>query len=406
MSKIDRSGGVLDSATAPVRVTMLGIRGFPNVQGGVENHAQNLALHLTELGCEVEAVVRSAYVPREKGSEWNKVKITRVWAPRRSGFEALVHTLLGVTIAAWRRPDIVHIHCIGPALLAPVARLCGLKVVVTHHVLNYENEKWGYFGRSILRLGEYVGMIFANGRIAVSQGLARYVEQRYNKKTYFIPNGINNPTPTKETTVLSRFELERGRYILMVARIDEQKRQMDLIEAFARIKKPSWRLALVGGADYSSGYAQKVIEAADSTPGVVLLGQQSGEALAQLYTHAGLFVLPSSHEGQPIAALEAMSYGCPVTLSDIPANREIATRNVQFIEVGNIDRLEAHLRELFDNERPARLDADELEQIRSRHDWRQIAIETLRLYNSARGADGRRAARPKSPAPDAPPRFS
>ena len=40
----------------PLRVSMLGIRGFPNVQGGAENHAEHLAAELVELGCEVEAL--------------------------------------------------------------------------------------------------------------------------------------------------------------------------------------------------------------------------------------------------------------------------------------------------------------------------------------------------------------
>lgn len=38
-------------------------------------------------------------------------------------------------------------------------------------------------------------------------------------------------------------------------------------------------------------------------------------------TNASLFVMPSYHEGLPIALLEAMSYDLDVVVSDIPANR-------------------------------------------------------------------------------------
>src|SRR4029077_2553589 len=51
-------------APRPLRVTMLGVRGFPNVQGGAENHAHHLAESLVALGCDVEVIVRSPYVPR------------------------------------------------------------------------------------------------------------------------------------------------------------------------------------------------------------------------------------------------------------------------------------------------------------------------------------------------------
>jgi len=46
-----------------LRVIMLGLRGFPDVQGGVEAHAEHLCPRLRELGCDVEVIVRSSYMP-------------------------------------------------------------------------------------------------------------------------------------------------------------------------------------------------------------------------------------------------------------------------------------------------------------------------------------------------------
>jgi glycosyltransferase involved in cell wall biosynthesis len=370
-----------------LRVTMLGIRGFPDVQGGAEKHVEKLACALTTLGAAIRVIVRSGYVDRTR-KHWRGITLTPLWAPRVSGFEAFVHSFLGVLRAAIDRPDVLHIHSIGPALFTPLARALGLRVVVTHHVLNYENDKWGRVARGLLRLGEAAGMKFANGRIAVSEGLARQMGRSYGVAVNAIPNGIDKPRVIASTDTVAAFGLTPGRYAVSVARIDEQKRQLDLVAAYARLKSPSWRLALVGGADYSSAYAKQVADAARETPGVVMLGHQSGDALAELYSHAGVFVLPSSHEGQPIAVLEAASYGLPLILSDIAAHRELALPSARLVAVGDVAALAAQLEAFFAAPVPQRMAASDRDRVLARHDWLNIARQTLAVYCEALSNDG------------------
>ena len=57
MTTIERRSEAVRPARPPLRVTMLGLRGFPNVQGGVENHAEHLSCGLAELGCDRAFVV-------------------------------------------------------------------------------------------------------------------------------------------------------------------------------------------------------------------------------------------------------------------------------------------------------------------------------------------------------------
>lgn len=383
MTTIEHAAGKVPQVHVPPRVTMLGIRGFPNVQGGAENHAEHLAAGLVGLGCDVEVIVRSPYVSKGRNRTVGRIKLVSIWSPRLKGVEAFLHTFMGVLRAAWTRPDVLHIHSVGPALFTPLARCFGLRVVVTHHLPNYEAKKWGFVARSILRLGERVGMLFANGRIAVSAGLASRMERTYGVPVVVIPNGISHPRKLQSTTVLRTFGLQPRRYVLTVARIDEQKRQLDLISAFARVGESGWKLAIVGDSDYASEYARTVARAAARTEGVVLLGYQAGDALAELYTHAGLFVLPSSHEGQPIAALEAISYRCPIILSDIPAHREIATSRTEFVRVGDLTELAKRLEVRFAAAADHDLDVLEHQRFMKNHDWREIAEQTLNVYISA-----------------------
>lgn len=372
----------------PLRVMMLGMRGFPDVQGGVEKHTENLALSLTKLNCEVEAITRTTYVP--KGTrELGRIRIVRIWNSRMKGVETFLHTFLGVLYAGWRRPDVLHIHGIGPAFFAPLARVLGLKVVVTYHSLNYQHVKWGPFARTILRIGEWAGIAFSHGRIAVSSGLAEQMKASYQKPIYAIPNGLEKPKPVQSTDVLQAFGLTSGRYVISVARIDEAKRQLDLIAAYARIHEPTFKLALVGEADYIGPYARSVSDAAKNTPGVVLLGRQTGNALAELYTHAGIFVLASGHEGQPIAVLEAASYGLQSVLSDIPAHREIAPPGTQYFDVGDAAGLGRHLVQFFSASELARLPDEERDRILGAHDWDAIAHQTLGIYSETQSPPGR-----------------
>jgi hypothetical protein len=97
---VSRSRQIAADALPGLRVTMLGLRGFPNVQGGVERHVENLSRELSHLGCSVEAIVRSPYVSKNADQEWQGIRLRRLWSPRVKGLEPFVHTFLGVLHAA------------------------------------------------------------------------------------------------------------------------------------------------------------------------------------------------------------------------------------------------------------------------------------------------------------------
>ena len=92
------------------------------VQGGVETHAEHLCPLLVELGCEVEVLVRSPYMPADNGRGWRGRELRARCGRRKSkGLEAIVHSFLGVLYAAVERPDVLHIQAIGPAIMTPLA---------------------------------------------------------------------------------------------------------------------------------------------------------------------------------------------------------------------------------------------------------------------------------------------
>jgi glycosyltransferase involved in cell wall biosynthesis len=367
-----------------MRVMVLGVRGIPAVQGGIETHAEQLYARLANLGCNVEVLVRTPFVPSGRVS-FGSVRLRRIWAPRTPGYEALVHSVLGVLYAGLTRPDVLHIHAIGPAIVTPLARLLGLRVVVTNHGPDYERDKWGRFPKWVLRTGESAGMRFAQARIAISRGIQELIRSRYRRSSDLIPNGSVPVSTQLDTREIAQFGLRHGRYFLQVSRIVPEKRQLDLIKAFSLAHPPGWKLVLVGGAG-PDPYSRQVIAAANA-PGVVLAGFQKGTPLAQLYSHAGAFVLPSSHEGLPIAILEALSYGLPVIASEIPANREINLDADSYFPVGDVQALAQRLTEFA--QAPQNEAACEARRrwVADTYDWDRIARQTYAVYHRVLGLE-------------------
>lgn len=369
----------------PLSIMVVGLRGLVGVQGGIETHARMLYPLLARLGCKIEVVHRSPYYPRaERRRSWHGLTLTYVWSPARPGLETAIHTLLCVLYAAIRRPDILHLHAIGPGLLAPLARLLGLRVVLTHHATDYDREKWGVLAKFLLRAGERLGVQFATQPIAVSPVIQEELQARLGIDVAVVPNGAPRVRRTGGSETLTLHGLKRKQYVLCVARIEPTKRQLDLVEAFERAKMPGWKLVIVGGAATTEAYCAELERRASLNPNIVLTGFQTGSALRELYSHAGLFVLPSSLEGHPIALLEAASYGVPIFASAIPANLVVPLPRNRFFPVGDTDTLAALLsRAAADPARTAAGCQSVMSAVRAEYSWRNAAEQTRSVYAAA-----------------------
>lgn len=387
-----------DAAIAPaLHIAWTGLRGLPGVQGGVETHAEQLCPRLAALGCRVTVLARAPYQPTSVGSSWRGVTLRRLWAPRHKHLEAVLHTLGAVLHAGLvLRPDVLHIQAIGPALWTPLARLLGLRVVVTHHGPDYQRQKWGPLARIALRLGEHAAARWAHELIVISRTIEQDVVRTHGRRGTRIANGLTAPDGRPpDPQALAPFDLTPRRYVLLVSRLVPEKRHLDLIQAFARARPhlPGWRLALVGAADHADPYAAQVRAAAAAQPDVVCTGFQSGATLQALYAHAGLFVLPSSHEGLPIALLEALGHGLPVLASDIAPHLEMDLPEGACFPLGDVEALAARLVAVATatQDEAAGERVRRQQEAQHRHDWDRGARDTVEVYRRVTGRGQRQA---------------
>ena len=363
-------------------ITVIGTRGIPNVLGGVETHCQHLYPEIhRQFGNEICVIARSPYVDYKKSS-YKGVNTKSVWAPKKKSLEAIVHSTLASFSTLFDKSKIVHVHAIGPGLVVPLLRLIGKKVVFTPHGPDYDRQKWGGFAKRILQLGEKLAATYANEVIVISEVMNDIIKEKYNRHdANLIYNGVELPTPLAQNKIdstLSEFSLTSGHYFVAVGRFVEEKGFHDLIEAYqqANIDMP---LVIMGDTDHPTSYSDKLKEQARKVDGVILTGFLKGEQLQAIFSQAKTFVMPSYHEGLPIALLEAMSYSLPTIVSDIPANLEVKLKPETYFPVGNINKLREQLIQHTNNSHSQVNYASYLEH----YDWGKIATQTMAVYQHA-----------------------
>lgn len=366
-----------------MKIVVTGTRGIPDIMGGVETHCEELFPRIAALGNDVTVIRRTNYVHDEL-SEWKGVHLVDVETPKKKSFEAIIHTFRAINKAKKLKADILHIHAIGPALLVPYAKLLGLKVVFTHHGPDYDRDKWGFAAKMMLKLGERMGCMFADHVIVISNVIKNLIAERCGrtKNVSLVYNGVPEPEICEYPEYFEELGIEKGKYILGMCRFVPEKRLHDLVEAFSDVRgkmkygnNPDIKLVLAGDTDFEDDYSRELKQKARKN-GVVLTGFIRGKKLHSLLTHALCYSLPSSHEGLPIALLEAMSYRLPVITSAIPANLEVGLPEACYHEVGDVHALSEKLADIVSKP------LQRIEYDMTKYNWDTIAGQVESIYKS------------------------
>lgn len=366
-----------------IRVAMIGQKGYPPVQGGIEKHVAELAARLAPAGVEMTIYSRPHYSQANGETEMPGISVRRLPSIPTKHLDAISHTVICTVDALCRGHDIFHYHALGPALLAWLPRLLGRAVVATVHGLDWQREKWGGFARRVLRLGEWAVARLPQRTIVVSHALQTHFREVYGRETVCIPNGITLPIRYEPQRIHER-GLAGDDFVLFVGRLVPEKGCHLLCEAWRRLDPAllrRYRLVIAGGAGFTDGYVRTLQETAPE--GTVFTGFVHGRELEELTGHAALVVLPSTLEGLSIALLEGMAHRRACLVSDIPPNLEAGGDCVATFPSGDVEALAAELeRLLVDPERRRRLGEAAFERVRDHYSWEAATEATLQVYRS------------------------
>jgi starch synthase len=364
------------SQTATIYV--IGPRGLGKIIGGIERHCEEIYARIAHSSSGrlriIACVIRNHDT---NGSAFKGICLNHIKTSKIRGLEKLIYSFKAVSSAIINRADIIHFQGLNSVLALPLAKIFGVKTVVTIHSRDYNYPKWSFLEKKIIKLAEYCSNL-ADQIITVSE----YDYQLFKDKTAnlnYIANGVSLTGASTNSSVINRLNLESKGYIFTACRFTEEKSLLELIEAYSMIDMTNYKLVIAG--DGASQYAKKVKELASHDPNIILVGPIFGKDLVSFYQHAQLFVLSSCHEVSPLSLLEAMSVKTDVLSSDLPviANLGLASKNL--FTVNSV----ADLKEKIEGLLIEPSSSAEIEKrylyVCDNHNWDSSAKQTYDIYS-------------------------
>jgi O-antigen biosynthesis protein len=291
-----------------------------NELGGVQSTCRVLAAALRERGHDVN----------ERWSETSDGEALRLHLPELKTLSALTSSIPATIRSFLRlarevsrlRPDIVHVHYIGPEILHFLALrpLFRYRLILSAHGSDVMTPTAGRTRRWARH-----AVTRADAVTAVSEPLRERLAEYPNMSgelVHVIPNGIDwnfwsagARQPADRPTIVS------------VGRLTDVKGHDILLEAMQQIVEqvPGALLLIVGDGE-RRGELETISQRTLPPGSVAITGPLDPVAIRDVLGTAAVFVLPSRSEGMPLALLEAMAAGLPTVATDVGAVTHMLTR--------------------------------------------------------------------------------
>jgi glycosyltransferase involved in cell wall biosynthesis len=307
------------------------------------------------------------------------LKIIEFQNPIHKTLDALISGLFGSVHAAFQDYDVVHYHNPFSLVFAGIPKLAGKKIVYTMHG-NYLLA-WDFppIIREMYRSVEKMGLAKADEITTTTEELALHINERFGRPATCIKHGAEIIESIEPEVITDKYGLEKEKYVLCLARINEDKGQKIVVRAHKLLRSKGYRLVIAGPVD-SEKYASECME--ESSEGVIYTGKVEGREYLELLSNCAVLVSPLTIRGLPLVVLEAMGAKKCVIASDID-DKEIYLHTVSFKNRDYHDLARQLDFVLSTPSQAKQIAAEGLKYIELNHSWENAVDKFNKIYSRA-----------------------
>jgi glycosyltransferase involved in cell wall biosynthesis len=309
----------------PLKISIIGSRGYPYVYSGYETLVKNIGERMVAKGAQITVYCHS-YLFDQKPKQLNGIHLKYIPTIKSKSLSQPIHSFLAFWHAAFSNADVVLVLNVSNGPFGIITRLFKKPTLINVDGLEWMRPKWKGFGAIYFKWAAKMAVKWMDLIVTDAIAMQTIYKNEFNAESVVITYGADSNKGASEA-LLNKWQLQSQDYYLIVGRMIPDNNSDIIIEGFINSSSTK-KLVIVGDVPYQDAYATKIKSYQDDR--LVFTGYiTNGDELASLYKYCFAYMHGHEFGGTNPTLLKAMANGCAIGAIDTVFSREVL-QNDQF----------------------------------------------------------------------------
>ena len=302
-----------------LRISVIGVKGYPYVYGGYETFIKEISERLIKKNCHVTIYChKSLFINKP-----NIIKgINLVYIPtiETKILSQPIHSFFSIIHCCFSKCDIILAVNSANGPLGLITRIFNKPTVINVDGLEWLRPKWKGLGSIYFKWASKMATIFFDQIISDSNEMREVYLELFKKNSKVIAYGANIRKSIKPD-LIKTWGLNIREYYLVVGRLIPDNNADLIINGFLSTKSKK-KLVIVGDVTYKDKYANNLKSINDKR--LVFTGYVNNqEVLAELYHNCYVYIHGHQYGGTNPTMIKALAYQTAILALETSFNKEM-----------------------------------------------------------------------------------
>ena len=314
----------LKSNINPLKIAIIGSRGYPYVYSGYETLIKELSERLVGRDCEV-TVYCHRNLFKEKPALVNGIKLVYIPTIETKSLSQLIHSFLSMCHAVVSDVDVIFAVNAANGPYGLISKIFRKRTAINVDGLEWLRPKWKGLGAIYFKTAARLSTILFDQIINDSDEMRKVYLNLFKKESVVIAYGAT-VRKSDNPSLIQQWLITPKEYYLVVGRMIPDNNADIIVKGFLASNSTK-KMVVVGDVFYKDNYADALKALKDER--LVFTGYVNDpHVLAALYHHCYVYVHGHEFGGTNPTMIKAMACGCAILALNTVFNKEMLNNDL------------------------------------------------------------------------------